>query len=372
MARIVEYEPVEGVEIEYASAEGGRKAKAPRFKRARLLDIAQEQIELGSREAFQKRTKLKLTIHTKRVQDLLTVVGQVAECSRCTVLRQQAFHVALKYVDVDDELRSKIAWAAAQYGKERSRPARRPVREAPAREEEAEPEKEAPAEVEAPTAPAETPAPAATAAALRGAEVDRPVALLELIRKLDDLEVTDDLIRAVIEAAEADMDVEVLFPKREAAMEETAREAPTTGPAPAAAPTGPVRPINVYRLSSRSSLHFSASGMPASPAAEMFYYSGLPAPETCFAAVLESDTMAGEGSPSIPSGALLVFSTSEPVEDGDFAYLKVRGNDTFAQVFQGKEDVLRIRFLNPAYPEEVVKRREIRVMCRLVGVYERR
>jgi hypothetical protein len=352
MAKIVEREPVEDVEIEYSLAVASKKVKAPRFKRARLLNINKDQIDLGSREAMRAGLHLSLTIHTKRVQELLTVDAEVTGSNRCTVMRQQAFCVTLKYENLDEALRSKIAWTTAQYGKKEA--PQRLIREQPAEDEAS--EEKAPVAVE--------PEPESL---IHGGDVNRPVSLLELIQKLDDFEVTDDLIFAVIEAAEADMDVQVLFPKEvgeRAKAEEMADEQIA-----AAAPIGPAKPIGVHRLSSSTSLHFSESGMPASPASDMFYFSRIPSPESCFAAVLETDAMKADGHPSFESGTVLVFSTTETLASADFAYMKVRGTDVFAQVFLQKDDIVRIRFLNPDRAEEVVKRRDVRVMCKLVGTY---
>jgi len=187
--------------------------------------------------------------------------------------------------------------------------------------------------------------------------------------KLDSLEVSNDLIWAVIEAAEADMDVEVLYPKAQA------DEQPVDSPAMTDARTpqdhSQARPINVHRLASDAILHFSKSGMPAGPATNMFFFSGIKAaPDDCFALELGTDAMAQQQAPSFEKGAILVFSSKEPVESGDLVYLKVRNKDLFAQVFFGKDKDVRIRFFNPAWAEQVAKRREIRIMYKLLGAYQ--
>lgn len=358
--KIVDRTPIEGLELEYTLTSRSRRSTKARFKRGRLLGITEDNVELGSREAFRTGDMLALTFHTARVEDFLRVHTRIESCTRVTVLKQPAFCVALTFLNPDRGQRRKIAWTVEQYGEKK--PPTRPLRDAP----------RTPADAGAPDDGRRAPVRAEAAPTLPGrpaSGVRRPVALLDLIRSLDDLEVTQDLILAVLEASEMGMDVEVLFPVSQdshAPVEQDERVELETAASPE---PSQARPVNVYRLSTSTTLHFSASGMPAGPATGLFYYSGLESPETCFAVELGMDIMAQKGYPSFDAGTVLLFSSSDAVENGDFAYLKVRGNDMFAQVFFGKKDAVRIRFLNPKYPEVNIKRREVRVMCKLVGVY---
>ena len=367
--QIVERTPVEGVEIEYTLAPGNKRTSKPRFTRGRLLGINETEVELGSREAFQSGAKLSLVMHTRSVQNFLKIDATVTGCNRITVLKQPAYGVTLEFGKVAKDQQSKIAWATEQYAP-RDRAASRVRREAEPAETPSEPAPpEQPVEAPEPEAAAPQPeAPPVRTPPAAGGQVKRPVALLELIGKMDDLEVTDDLIMAVIEAAEAAMDVEVLF-GTESSDDGFDEEEESAGAEQRIA-EGPARLINVYRLAPNTNLHFSESGMPAGPPSEMLYLSRLKAPDTCFGIDLRLTSMTHDGTPSFQEGTVLLFSTTEPVENGCFAYMKVRGNDRFAQVFLEKNDEVRIRFLNPAHPEEIVKRREVRVMCRLIGRYE--
>ena len=365
-AKIEERTPVEDVELTYTLGTSSKRSTKPRFRRGRMLGISKDKIELGSREAFHIGDTLNLVVHTKRVEDFMRAETKIEKCVRVTVFKQPAFCVEMSFNKLSKEQASKLGWLVDQFGvKERAAPIRRETPE-PKPAEEA---KEAPP-VPAPKA-RETSAevkPAARAKAHGGGRVRRPVALLELMRQLDEFDVTDDLIMAVLESAEAGMDVEVLFPvetRGRIASEETV-EMEAEGPPP----PSQARPINVYRLAANTTLHFSAAGMPAGPASEMFYLSRLESPETCFGIDLGVDSMTQAGWPSFKEGAILVFSTTEPVEDGDFAYMKMRGKDLFAQIFLPKADEVRIRFLNPEHPEQVAKRREVRVLCKLIGHYE--
>ena len=67
--------------------------------------------------------------------------------------------------------------------------------------------------------------------------------------------------------------------------------------------------------------------------------------------------------------SLLLFSINEPVNSGDFAFIKSRQVDEFAQVFFDKTDEIRIRPLNSNYRERVARRSEVRLLCKLVGHY---
>ena len=86
---------------------------------------------------------------------------------------------------------------------------------------------------------------------------------------------------------------------------------------------------------------------------------------------LETDAMAWTGSPAFDRGSVLVFSTKEKVSSGQFAFVKSRLGDQFVQVFFDKPEEVRLHPLNPNYPENVLRRSEVKVMCRLVGGYLR-
>lgn len=359
-ARITERAPVEGVELEYALATGSKRSTKPRFKRGRLLSITNETIDLGAREAFHAGDMLAITLHTKRVTNLFTINAEIEACARVTVLRQPAFCVTLRFVDPDESQKRKIAWAVDQYtSKEAPQRLQRPASSG------AVPEEQDSAKPEPAAAPPKTPSPASSENGIK-----RPVALLQLIQALEDFEVTNDLILAVIEAAEAGMDVDALFPVSQTAHTTVKQQKEEAEEVAETAPPSQAKPINIYRLAANTTLHFAASGLPAGPATGMFYYSGLKSPETCFAIQLELDIMTQHGHPTFPPGSILIFSVTAPVEDADLAYMKVRGNDLFAQMFTGEKDAVRIRFFNPKYPEVTVKRREIRVMCKLIGTYQ--
>jgi len=356
---IVERKPFDDVEVEYGLSSSGRRAgRKARFNRARMLSITRETLELGSREPFYEGDRLNLTVHAKRIPDFLKLEAEVVKCSRVTVLRQQAYCVEMRFGKLPQEDVAKVAWLIEQFMPKRPQgPVRR---EAPT-------PAPAPAVKEEPKAAPVAPAPAETVRSTPAAEtVKRPVALLELIRKLDEFEVTNDLIWAVVEAAEAGMDVEALYAaegEESAQVEEESAEAMTP------AGGGPARPISVFRLGANTNLPFGADGMPASPASEMFYYSRLAEPEKCFAVEIGVDTMSHSGWPTFPPGTVCVFSTSQPASSGEFAFVKVRGKDHFAQVFLDEKDSVRIRFLNPACPEMTASRHEVRVMCKLLGYY---
>lgn len=362
--------PLEKVEVEYVKP-GSKEPVRPGFNRVRLLDISPDMIEIATREGFPAGEKLHLSIHAKGIRDFLQLDCAVKSCTRVTVLKQNAYAVVLGYGKLTNDHLSKITWARQQLVPRTLKPSTTVRRDAQPEEKPAAPAASAaatPAPEAVPSAPPEktetTPTPAAKP------EVRRPVALLHLIEALDKFEVTNDLIMAVIEAAESGMDVEVLYPlgaggKGEAEAEESESEV-----RPAALPSeGSARPMNVYRLAGNSKIYFSEAGVPVGPPSELIYLSRLKSPEACFAVEMGVDTMVQTGAPSFKPGCILVFSTAARVENGDFAFLKVRGIDEVGQVFFDKDEV-RVRPLNPEYREKVLRRNEIKVICRLVGHYE--
>jgi len=359
---IRERTPLDNVEVEYARSAGSRRERRPGFNRARLLDIKEGEAEIAAREAIPPKETVQLTFHVKTVRDFLKVTGKVKQRPvRITVLKQPAYSILLAFEDLSEDELKKVVWTREQLVPKR---ARGPIR----RHEEAtqDEEKPAPAAAPAPAAPGGKPA-----VAVQKGAVERPVALLELIDSLDNFHVTEDLITAVIEAAEAGMDVEVLYPVQERGGESAVVEEAEAAAAESAPPEGSAKPMNIYRLASNTRLPFSAAGEPVGPSVGLFYLSSLRSPENCFAVRLETDAMAWTGSPTFDRGSVLVFSTKEKVSSGEFAFVKSRLGDRFVQVFFDKPEEVRLHPLNPSYPEHVLRRSEIKVMCRLVGGYRR-
>jgi phage repressor protein C with HTH and peptisase S24 domain len=193
--------------------------------------------------------------------------------------------------------------------------------------------------------------------------------LLQLIEALDKFHVSDDIVLAIVEAAEAGLDVETLYV---AEQEEAPEEDEESSAAVAAMPSdGAVRPLNVHRFTTNARLYFSESNVVVGPPSELIYLSRIKMPQTCFALELGSDSMVNAGGGrSFKVGSILVFSTAAKVESGDFAYVKTRASDEFAQVFIEKNEDLRLRPLNPQYREHLLRRTEIQTACKLIGCYE--
>lgn len=367
-SEIPERTPIENVEVEYEKVGGPKRSMKPGFNRVRLLDIDENVLELATREGFQKKDKLELAMHVKGVKDFLTVEGEVAQSVRITVFKQPAWGVALKIGKLTEEQAVKFNWARDQLAPRRRGPVRRS--DEPDSDTNGAPAAPAAAASPAATATAEKPAAAAPATAprVRPGPAKRPVALLELIGALDKLDISTDLILAVIEATEAGMAVEALY--SDAGPDEAEEPAAAEPAPPTSMPAeGTARPLPVYRLASNTKLHFSEGSLPAGPAVELIYLSRLKSPERCFAVVLETDNMVQPGWPHFRKGSILLFSTVEKVESGDFAFIRSRNNDEFAQVFWDKGDELRVRALNPEVPERVIRRMEVRGIYKLIGQY---
>jgi len=201
----------------------------------------------------------------------------------------------------------------------------------------------------------------------RARQVARPVKLLALIEKMEGWHVDDDVITAVLEAAEAGVSIDRVYegPQaevRDATVEEEEEARPEA--------RQPARAIGVHRLGEGSILHFGRDGLPANPPVKHFFLSDLDA-EHCYACELLCDPMIANLPPYFARGDILVFSTEEKPRSGDFALVKTKTGDRFTQVFFGREDTVRLRPLNGKYPEETYKRHELKEIHRLVARYHK-
>jgi phage repressor protein C with HTH and peptisase S24 domain len=299
----------------------------------------------------------------------VSAVGEIKKPPvRITVVRQPAFAVAVQIGKLTGDQTAKIAWAEEQLMPRQ--------RTAPRRREEERPAGAAPVAAGQPapaaaTAVAERAAPAEPAPAPVEAApgVKRPVALLQLIEALDKFQVSDDLVLAIVEAAEMGLDVETLYAAKP---DEAIEEDEESSAADVAMPSdGIVRPMNVHRFADNSRLYFSEANVVVGPPSELIYLSRIKTLKTCFALELGSDSMMNAGgAPSFKPGSILIFSTAAKVESGDFAYVKTRTSDEFAQVFMEKNEDLRLRPLNSQYREHIARRTEVQTVCKLIGCYE--
>ncbi len=360
--------PIERVEVEYERASASSKTRRPGFTRVRLLAISQTEIELATRELIPVGEKLNFTLDVKGVTKFVSGAGEVKKKSvQISVLKQPAFSVTVQIGKLAGDQAKKMAWAEEQLLPRQRTALRR-------REEE-------PSAAAAPAAAAQ-PAPAATAVAERPAPVEtgpsavetapavnRPVALLQLLEALDKFQVNDDLVLAIVEAAEAGLDVETLYAAK---TEDLVEESEESSVADVAMPSdGIVRPMNVYRFADNTRLYFSETNTPIGPPSGLIYLSRIQTPQTCFALELGSDSMMNPaGGRSFKPGSILIFSSDAKVESGDFAYVKTRMGDEFAQVFMEKNEDLRLRPLNPQYREHLARRSEVQTVCKLIGWYE--
>ncbi|MGD1002075.1 MAG: S24 family peptidase [Candidatus Brocadiia bacterium] len=367
---IPERTPIDKVEVEYERASGASKARRPGFTRVRLLAISQTEIELATREAIPIGEKLNFTLDVKGVKNFVRAAGEIKKRTvQISVLKQPAFSVTVQIGKLTSDQTAKMAWAEEQLMPRQ--------RMAPRRREEEPPAAAAPAAAGQPappaaaTAVAEGPAPVETvpAADETAPGVNRPVALLQLLEALDKFEVNDDLVMAIVEAAEAGLDVETLYAAK---TEELIEESEESSVADVVMPSdGIVRPMNVYRFADNTRLYFSEANAVIGPPSGLVYLSRIQTPQTCFALELGSDSMMNAaGGRSFKPGSILIFSSDAKVENGDFAYVKTRMGDEFAQVFMEKNEDLRLRPLNPQYREHLARRTEIQIVCKLVGWYE--
>jgi len=199
---------------------------------------------------------------------------------------------------------------------------------------------------------------------LRARSVARPVALLALIDRLENWKVGDDLIAAVVEAAEAGIDIDSLYEEGGSTAVETADEKDETRAAPTTA-----APIPVYRLGDNTLIHFSKDGKPIGPPIQYFFTSKLGG-ENAFGCELTTDAMISSAAPYFRRGDILIFSIDRKIESGDFAFVKTRSGDEFLQVFFLKDEAVRLRPLNAKHPERTVRRAEVKALFKLIGRYQ--
>jgi hypothetical protein len=364
---IAERIPIEKVEVEYERASVSSKTRKPGFTRVRLLAISQTEIELATREAIPVGEKLNFTLHPRGVENFVSVSGEVKKKSvQISVLKQPAFAVTVQIGKLTDDQARKMAWVEEQLMRRQRTALRRREEEQPAAAAPVAAGQPAPAA----TAVAERPAPAeVTPAGVETApSVNRPVALLQLLEALDKFQVSDDLVMAIVEAAEAG-DVETLYAAKP---EELIKEAEQSSVADVDMPSDDVvRPMNIHRFADNTRLYFSETNAVVGPPSGLIYLSRIKTPQTCFALELDSDSMMNTaGGRSFKPGSILIFSTDARVESGDYAYVKTRTGDEFAQVFIEKNEDLRLRPLNPQCREHVARRTEVQTVCKLVGCYE--
>ena len=365
---IAERIPIEKVEVEYERTSASSKPRRPGFTRVRLLAISQTEIELATRETIPVGEKLNFTLHPKGVENFVSAAGEVKKKTvQISVLKQPAFAVTVQIGKLTSDQAAKLAWAEEQLMRRQRTVLRRREEEQPAAAAAVADGQPAPA---AATAVAERPAPveAPPAPAETAPGVKRPVALLQLLEALDKFQVSDDLVLAIVEAAEAG-DVETLYAAKP---EELTKEAEESSVADLAMPSDDVvRPMNIHRFADNTRLYFSETNAVIGPPSGLIYLSRIKTPQTCFALELGSDSMMNAaGGRSFKPGSILIFSTEAKVESGDYAYVKARTGDEFAQVFIEKNEDLRLRPLNPEYREHVVRRTEVQTVCKLVGCYE--
>ncbi len=84
---------------------------------------------------------------------------------------------------------------------------------------------------------------------------------------------------------------------------------------------------------------------------------------------LTDDSMTSVRKPSFAPGAVVVFVHNRKPRAGDFALVETEEGRTFRQVFF-EDEAVRLRPLNPRYPETFVRRSEIKSMSRIAGHYE--
>jgi len=89
----------------------------------------------------------------------------------------------------------------------------------------------------------------------------------------------------------------------------------------------------------------------------------------CSAYRLTDDSMVRARHPSFPRGSVVLFVRGRQPMPGELALVETDEGTFFRQVFMGEDDTVRLRPLNPRYPEVRVPMSAIRDMSRAIGWY---
>jgi transcriptional regulator with XRE-family HTH domain len=144
-------------------------------------------------------------------------------------------------------------------------------------------------------------------------------------------------------------------------------DAPAGEPGGAAVMRPDVIHLPVLKLGAGFLVEFDAVGLPSGDASGRDMYFDALGDGTHFAAELHGSSMQGPGGAGFARGEIVVFRKVEPrdVASGDYVYVRTDEFGLFRQVFTHGETI-RLRAKNPADPEIVIDRSEIRHIGRLV------
>jgi len=138
-----------------------------------------------------------------------------------------------------------------------------------------------------------------------------------------------------------------------------------TGGAAAARPD--VIHLPVLKLGAGYVIEFDAVGLPSGDASGRDMYFDALGDGTHFAGELHGSSMQGLGGAGFARGEIVVFRKveSRDVASGDYVYVRTDDFGLFRQVFTHGETI-RLRAMNPADPEIMIDRSEVRHIGRLV------
>jgi len=90
----------------------------------------------------------------------------------------------------------------------------------------------------------------------------------------------------------------------------------------------------------------------------------------CVAYQLPDDSMVSVRPPSFPRGSIVVFYRTRAPMPGDLALVEIEEGSYFRQVLVDDDKSVRLRPLNPAYPEIATRKSDIKGMYRAAGKYD--
>ncbi|MBM4049666.1 MAG: hypothetical protein FJ279_31610 [Planctomycetes bacterium] len=128
--------------------------------------------------------------------------------------------------------------------------------------------------------------------------------------------------------------------------------------------------IPVFRLGRDYRIEFSADGLPIGFPVDYIQVPNVDDPDS-FACELLDNSMRQDQTPSFEDGNIVVFSPLAELSNRDFALVITNRDEKFRQIIYEPGGKVRLHPLNEKYGEEVLDRRQIKAIWRMVGRYER-
>jgi len=118
--------------------------------------------------------------------------------------------------------------------------------------------------------------------------------------------------------------------------------------------------VACFKMGAGYEVDFDDGGRPVGESDTYVYVVGY-GREECFAGDVAGDSMeSAEARESFPPGTIVIFSRRREAVSGDFVFYRTADESGFKQAFwRDGSDEVKLRPLNPQYPEKVVKKGDL-------------